>query len=118
MVSHIDNFLLVLVFAIGGGMKLFFWKRYNFAEFLSMAFYTTGFYIFYGTFVMLFNYTFDVRYNQIQLFILIGYLMYMMASTMGSTPWYRWIAYFFAALVSLLVYVNVGFLLAYFLVTS
>ncbi|NVK29039.1 MAG: DUF3667 domain-containing protein [Flavobacteriia bacterium] len=118
MVMNIDNFLLILVLSFAAGMKLFFGKRYNYAEFLSMSFYTVGQYILMGTFIMIVQDLLEVRQNQLQLLILAGYMMHVMASTLANRKWYRWLAYLACALFSILLYVNLSFLIAYFIVTT
>ena len=45
MVKNINNIMFFLVLSIGIFQKLFYWKRYNLVEYLTIGFYISGLYI-------------------------------------------------------------------------
>jgi hypothetical protein len=116
MVTNINNILFVLVFSLALMFKVFFRRKYNFAEYLSVSFYVTSFYILFGILTMIFsNYT-GIKTANFQLFVLIAYTFYSSFSLFQSRRFGSIIKYFTLSILSLSLYMILGFGVAFAIV--
>ncbi|MEP5611923.1 MAG: DUF3667 domain-containing protein [Cyclobacteriaceae bacterium] len=116
MVKNINNIMFFLVFAIGFNHKLFFRKRYNLAEYVTMGFYLAGIYTLFGTLFMLFRvYVYDVP-NQVALIVLMGYIFYAAISLHQRKSVGALIKYFLICFLSLVLYTGLGLGFSYLMV--
>ncbi|MDC8002873.1 DUF3667 domain-containing protein [Aureisphaera galaxeae] len=80
MVQHINNILFVFVFTLSLFMKLFFYKKYSWAEYMAIAFYLVGIYIFLGTIHQFFLKFLDSKMQFLTMVIMLLYFVYAMIS--------------------------------------
>lgn len=109
MVAHINHIMFFLVFAIALTCKLFFWKKQNLAEFTAAGFFISGMYILFGIPQMFISKYTSFNSNQIQLIILAIYIIYCLGSLFKKKNFRNLLAYFSAAILSILLYVAIGF---------
>lgn len=109
MVTNINNILFLLVFSLATMFKLFYRKRYNFAEYLSVGFFLSSFYILFGIFNMLFSHYTGIKTSNFQLLFLLGYTFYTAFSLFKSSNLMDVLKYLLISGFSLLLYVFMGF---------
>ena len=109
MVSHINHIMLILVFGMALNMKLFFRKRYNYTEYLIMAFYITGIYILYGSAMMVMEkYVVDIP-KTLWFGFLVLYIGYLSRSLFQSASFWAYCKYVLIGIFSVVFYIIVGF---------
>jgi len=80
MLVNIDKLLFAFVFALGLFLKLFFYKKYSFAEFLAIAFYLAGIYTLFTTLNMFYIQFIDSSFQFLAFLVMWGYFIYAMLS--------------------------------------
>ncbi|MEO9482543.1 MAG: DUF3667 domain-containing protein [Ekhidna sp.] len=109
MVTHINHIMFFLVFAIGFSNKLFFYRKYNLAEYLTVGFYVSGIYILVGLVQMLFSlYVFFIA-SQINMVILFFYLLYVSFSLHQKKSFLAILKYLMLSLTVIFFYMLLGF---------
>jgi len=117
MVSNINYIMFFLVFAIGLAMKLFYWKRYNLAEYTTMGFYMSGIYVITGLLFMLSSAFFSFHANQIQLLLLFIIITYSTASLIGKRSIGHLLKYGLVGMIAIFLYVLLGYSFSFVVVT-
>ena len=112
MVANINNILFLLVITLAAMFKLFYRKRYNYAEYLSIGFYISGMYILLGIITMMVSNFTDLKLNNLQLVILIIYTFYSAFSLFQSAKFGSIVKYICISLFSLILYTLLGFSLS------
>ena len=109
MVKNINNILFFLVLSIGLFQKLFFYKRYNLTEYLTIGFYITGIYIVFGMLVAVFStYVYQVN-PQINLVILFLLLVYNAYSLHQRKSFWSIVKYPIVSFLSIIGYMILGY---------
>lgn len=80
MLTNIDKLLFAFVFALGLFLKLFFYRKYVFAEFLAVAFYLAGLYTLLTTLNMFYIQFINSSFQFLAFLVMWGYFMYAMVS--------------------------------------
>lgn len=117
MVNNINNILFTLVLSIAIFQKLFFFKRFNFTEYLTMSFYIVGIYIMFGTAVALFStyiFPLNANINLVFMFILI---LYNSISLHRSKSFWSILRYPIVSGLSMLGYMTMGYGLSFLIVS-
>ncbi|MEO9872867.1 DUF3667 domain-containing protein [Ekhidna sp.] len=109
MVAHINHIMFFLVFSIGISNKLFFSKKYNLAEYLTVGFYVSGIYILIGIIYMLFSVYVIFIPPQLNMVFLFLYIVYISFSFHRQKSFLAIIKYLLLSLFSILLYVILGF---------
>jgi hypothetical protein len=109
MVDNINNIMFTLVFSIGLMLKTIFRKRYNLAEYISVAFFIAGMYILFGVVFMLTFHSTGNRENQWQLIVLFLYLAYCIWSFFKIDSLGGFVKAAFASAFSIFLYMVFGF---------
>ncbi len=109
MVRNINNILFVFVFTLSIFMKFFFYKKYNWAGYMAIAFYLVGLYILIGT-VMLFllKYT-RYEFKSLSMVIMLFYFIYAMISFFEKQRLWVLIKSLLVYVLALAFYVILGF---------
>ena len=116
MVKNINNILFTLVLSIAIFQKLFFFRRYNFTEYLTMSFYMVGIYILFGTLVAFFStYVYPVNAN-INLVFMFFLLVYNAYSLHRSRSFWSFLRYPIVSVLSILGYMAMGYGLSFLIV--
>jgi len=116
MVDNINNIMFTLVFAIGLMLKLFFWKKYNLAEYVTIGFYIAGMYIIFGiVFMLVFKFT-GWRQNQYQLVFLALYIFYNVHSFFKINSPLSILKYLLISILSIACYSFLGYGLSFLIV--
>jgi len=118
MVANINNIMLFLVFAIGLNHKLFFRKKYNLAEYVTVGFYLAGIYTLFGTLFMLFRAYVSEIPNQVALPFLIIYLFYSAISFHQKKSVWAMIKYLLLGFFSLAIYMILAMGFSYLMVAA
>lgn len=116
MVANINNIMFFLVFAIGLSQKLFFYRKYNLAEYVTIGFFIAGIYLIIGMVHMLFCVLVFYVTPQINILLLCILLIYASISfrqkaTIGSV-----IKHIFASLFAVVLYIILGYGFSLFMV--
>ncbi len=109
MINNIDKIMLTLIFSNGLMLKLFFRKKYYFAEYLAISFYIAGVYIFVTIPIMIINKYLGFHLNQVQLLILVGYIFYCIQSFFAKKNSLYFLKYAAVSFFSVLLYIVLGF---------
>ncbi|SNS95332.1 Protein of unknown function [Ekhidna lutea] len=109
MVAHINHIMFFLVFAIGLSNKLFFYRKYNLAEYITTGFYISGIYILVGIAQILFSvYVFYIS-PQLNMVFLFAYLFYASFSFHKNTSFMAIVKYLLLSVFAIILYVVFGF---------
>lgn len=109
MVAHINYIMFFAAFSIGLILKMLFSRRYNLAEYTAIGFFITGIYVLCGIIIMLVSKYFDLHLNRFQLLVLFSLIVYSSWSLFKENSVGSITRYFFAGLLSTLLYVILGF---------
>lgn len=109
MVANINNIMFFLVFAIGVSHKLFFPKKYNLAEYVTIGFFVSGMYVLVGLFHMLFSTYIYFFSPQVNMIILFAYLVYTAASFHQERSFWAVTKYLLIGFIANLLYVFMGY---------
>ena len=80
MVKNINNILFFLVFALGIFLKLFFFKRYSFVEYLAISFYLAGIYTLMGAVFMIYLKFVNPNPTYVTFILFFFYIVYSLIS--------------------------------------
>lgn len=80
MLLNINNFLFIFVFTLAAYAKIFFFRRYSFAEFIAVSFYLLGIYTILTTVNMFFIQYIDDKMQLLGIVIMFLYFLYAMSS--------------------------------------
>ncbi len=80
MLLHIDKLLFAFVLSLGIFLKLFFYKKRAFAEFLAISFYLLGFYTLLTIFNMFYIQYIDKTFQGLHIALMFVYFIYAMVS--------------------------------------
>ena len=116
MVQNINNILFLLVFSIAINLKLFFRKRYNFAEYATLGFYVSATYILMGLITMFTSFFFGFDLKQFQIIVLAILIFYTLVSFFQDNSIGNILKYLLVCILSLIFYVFFGFSLSYLIV--
>lgn len=116
MVAHINHIMFFLVFSIGIITKFFFWKKQNLAEYTAIGFYISGMYILFGIPLMFISKYTSFSTNQFQLILLAIYILFCVGSFFKKRSFRNVLAYFFTSILSILLYISLGFGFSLFIV--
>ncbi|MEP0984632.1 DUF3667 domain-containing protein [Ekhidna sp.] len=109
MVANINNILFFLVFSIGLTQKLFFYKKYNLAEYLVVGFFISGIYLLIGMAHILFT-VFVIYVNpQINMLLLFLLILYASISFHRNMTFSSAIKHILASLMAVILYVILGY---------
>ena len=117
MVKNINNILFTLVLSIAIFQKLFFFRRFNFTEYLTMSFYIVGIYILFGTVVALVStyiYPLNANINLVFMFVLV---LYNSISLHRSKSFWSILRYPIVSGLSMLGYMAMGYGLSFLIVS-
>ena len=109
MVAHINHIMFFLVFAIAIVSKIFFWKKYNLAEFTAIGFLISGMYILFGIPQMFISKYTIFNTNRIQLWVLAIYIIYCLFSLFKKKSFRNILAYLSISMFSIFFYMLLGF---------
>jgi len=115
--SNINKFLFVFVFWLGLLLKLFFYKRYTFAEFWTIAFYMGGLYIIFIILNMFFVQLVGTQFKFAAMLIIAIYFIYAFISLFKTPIWLIIIKAIPICILSFFLYVLTGFSLSYLIVS-
>lgn len=117
MVKNINNILFTLVLSIAIFQKLFFNKRYNFTEYLTMGFFIVGIYNLFGLIVAtLSTYLYKIS-PQINLVILFLLILYSSYSLHQERSFWSMLRYPLVSVLSILGYMVMGYGLSFLIVS-
>lgn len=117
MVRNINNILFTLVLSIAISQKLFFYRRHNFTEYLTMGFFIVGIYNFFGiVFAMFSTYIYQVK-PQVNLVILFAYLLYSNYSLHQDRSFRGLFRYPLVSVLSIIGYMVMGYGLSFLIVS-
>ena len=116
MVKNINNIMFLFVFTLAFFLKLLFYKRNSFAEFIAISFYAIGVYTLIGLVSMFFLKHIGQQYKSIPIFIFLFYVLFAFASFFNSKSFATIIKLLFAYFLSFLLYSGFGFLLSLLIV--
>ncbi len=116
MVRNINNILFFLVLSISIFQKLFFRRRFNFTEYLTMSFFTVGLYILFGMIVAIFSIYVYRIHPQVNLVILFFMLIYNFYSLHQDRSFWGMVRYPLVSILSILGYMAMGFGLSFLIV--
>lgn len=116
MVTHINHIMFFLVFSIGLVSKIFYYKKYNLAEYVTIAFYITGIYNLIGIVYVLLSKYFSFLPPSTQMILLLVYLIYSFISLHQKKSFSAFIKSFFASIITVIFYVIFGYGFSYLLV--
>ncbi|MEP1097447.1 MAG: DUF3667 domain-containing protein [Cyclobacteriaceae bacterium] len=117
MFAHINHIMILLVFSIGLNQKLFFWRKYNLAEYVAVGFYIAGFYTLLGVIQMLINAFIYPVPSQLVLVILVAVVFYASLSLHQKKSFRAFVKYFFATLLTLILYLILGYGFSFLMVS-
>lgn len=80
MLVNIDKLLFAFVFTLGLLMKLFFFRKHNFAEFLAVSFYLLGVYTLFSILNMFFVSYMNTTFQFLHITLMSFYFIYAMIS--------------------------------------
>ncbi|MBX2826777.1 MAG: DUF3667 domain-containing protein [Flavobacteriaceae bacterium] len=80
MVQNINNILFIFVFTLSLLMKLFFYKKYSWAEYIAVAFYLVGVYILLGTINFFLLVFLNTGMQFLTMLVMLLYFLYAMVS--------------------------------------
>jgi len=80
MLLNMDKFLFIFVFTLGIFMKLFFFRKNTFAEFLAIAFYHVGVFMFLVILNMFYIQYVDSNFQLMAILFMLGYFIYSLIS--------------------------------------
>lgn len=80
MLLNIDKFLFVFVFSLGLMMKLFFFRLYSLAEYLTVSFYLVGVYMLFTTINMFYIQFINPKFQFLAMLAMLCYFCYAMIS--------------------------------------
>ncbi|MEZ4779740.1 MAG: DUF3667 domain-containing protein [Flavobacteriaceae bacterium] len=109
MVQNINNILFIFVFTLSLFSKLFFYKKYRWAEYIAQSFYLVGIYIFLGTLNMFLVVLLDTGLQFLTMLVMLLYYLYAMASFFKENLVLVIIKSFFAYIFGTLLYVALGY---------
>ncbi|MEQ9404815.1 MAG: DUF3667 domain-containing protein [Cyclobacteriaceae bacterium] len=109
MVANINNIMFFLVFSVGLNQKMFFRKKYNLAEYITVGFYVSGIYILLGLLVAMFSvYVFWIT-PRINFVFLFSYLFYVSVSFHQKKSFWALTKYFLIGILTILFYFAFGY---------
>ena len=117
MVDNISNIMFFLVFSIALNLKIFFKKHYNFAEYTSIGLFIVGLYTLFGILIMLINTFTSAVNNKLQLLIMVILIGYCSSSLFRRYNFWSIIKYIMVSLLSLILYMILGFGFSYLIVS-
>lgn len=109
MVAHINHILLFLVLSLGLLARLLFRKRYNLAEYIAVAFFVVGFYIAFGTVLMLLSHNLSPFLRYANFVVLIAYVTAVYPAFLEDRRLRTRAKAFVLAVAGLFVYTLIGF---------
>ncbi len=80
MAKNMNNIIFTYVFSFAVIVKLFFYKKYTFAEYLAIAFYVIGFYLVITTVLMFGLQYADAQYKMVPFIVMFIYVIYAFIS--------------------------------------
>lgn len=117
MVRNINNILFALVLSIAIFQKLFFYRRYNFTEYLTMGFFIVGIYNFFGIVFAIFStYVYQLS-PQVNLVILFSFLLYSNYSLHRERSFWSILRYPLVSVLSIIGYMVMGYGLSFLIVS-
>ncbi len=117
MVRNINNILFTLVLSIAIFQKLFFFRRYNFTEYLTMGFFIVGIYNLFGIVFATFS-TYIYQLNpQVNLVILFAFLLYSNYSLHQERSFWSILRYPLISILSIMGYMVLGYGLSFLIVS-
>ncbi|GAB5398833.1 MAG: hypothetical protein Aureis2KO_04180 [Aureisphaera sp.] len=117
MVRNINNILFVLVFTLSVFMKLFFFKRYSWAEYMAVAFYMAGVYILVGTLNLFLMKFLDSSIQFLSMVIMLFYFVYAMISFLTKHKILVAIGSVIAYVLGMFCYAVLGYLISFIIVS-
>lgn len=116
MAKNINNILFAFVFALAFVLKLFFFKRYTFAEYLAISFYIIGFYMVI-TMVSMFGLQFaSPQYRMLPFIIMLFYVTYAVISLFQKLSILNVIKVIFIYHMALVLYMILGYGMSFLIV--
>ncbi|MEZ4858401.1 MAG: DUF3667 domain-containing protein [Flavobacteriaceae bacterium] len=109
MVQNINNILFIFVFTLSLFTKLFFYKKYSWAEYIAQSFYLVGIYILIGTLNMFLVVFFDAGWQFLTMIVMLIYYIYAMVSFFKGNLFLVILKSLFAYLFGTLLYVLLGY---------
>lgn len=116
MVKNINNILFFLVFALGIFLKLFFFKRYSFVEYLAISFYLAGIYTLMGAVFMIYLKFVNPTPTYVTFILFFFYIVYSLISFFKDKKIKVALKAIFVFLFSFMVYIVFGFFLSLLIV--
>jgi hypothetical protein len=109
MFANINNIMFFLVFSIGLSNKLFFYKKYNLAEYVTTGFYISGLYILVGVIQMLVSVYIIYITPQYNMVLLFAYMVYVSISFHQQKSFVAILKYIFMSLLAIILYAILGY---------
>jgi hypothetical protein len=116
MVENINNLMFFLVFGIGLSLKMFYRKRYLLAEYLTIGFYISGYYLLYGILNTVFSKLTGLYTQQFNLPVLALIIVLMTTSFMENRSVGGILKNLLLAIVAVVLYVVLAYSLSLFIV--
>lgn len=117
MFANINHIMFLLVFSIGLNQKVFFWKKYNLAEYVTVGFYIAGFYTLLGVIQMLIYEFISPFPSQIVLVILVAVVFYSSLSLHQKKSFGAILKYLFSTLLTLVLYIALAYGFSFLMVS-
>lgn len=109
MAKNVNNIVFIFVFSFAFMMKLFFYRKYSFIEYLAISFYIIGFYMF-ATTVFMFGLKYlDPQYKMVPFIFMFFYVVYALLSFFKKISIGMVLKIFFAFFIALNLYIIFGY---------
>jgi hypothetical protein len=109
MAKNSNNFIFIFVFSFAIMVKMFFYKKYSFVEYLAISFYIIGFYVVITTVLMPWLKYLGPKYNMISMVFMFFYVIYAMLSFFKKIIIGTIFKIFMAFFISLILYMFFGY---------
>ncbi len=109
MSKNINNIIFTFVFSFALAVKLFFFKKYTFAEYIAVSFYVIGFYMF-ATVVLMFGLQYaNPQYRMLPFIFMFFYMIYALISFFQKISILNIIKGVFIYFISVILYIIIGY---------
>lgn len=111
-----NNIVFILVFTLSLSLKLFFFRRYLFSEFIAISFYIIGFYTLMTTVLTFYLKFFNPELRMIPFLFLLIYILFAVTSFFKSINFIVIMKALLTGIISILLYIILGFGLSFLIV--
>ncbi|MET2985979.1 DUF3667 domain-containing protein [Aureibaculum conchae] len=116
MAKNVNNIIFTFVFTFAVAVKLLFFKRYTFAEYIAISFYVIGFYIVITTVLMFGLQYVGAQYRMVPFIVMLFYMIYALLSFFQRISFLNIIKIIFIYFISVIFYMIIGYGLSFLIV--